>query len=78
MIESIARSSVSSREMVNTNVLIYAVDSSSGDKHQLAQALIQQLIDRDALAVRTQVLSEFYSVATKTRKSNLLSHDQAV
>ena len=78
MTESIARSSVSSREMVDTNVLIYAVDSSSGDKHRLAQALIQQLIDRDALAVSTQVLNEFYAVATRTRKSNLLSHDQAV
>jgi predicted nucleic acid-binding protein len=63
--------------MVDTNVLVYAVDPSSGDKHQYALALIQHLIDRDALAVSTQVLNEFYAVATRARKSSLLSHDQA-
>jgi predicted nucleic acid-binding protein len=59
-------------------VLIYAVDPSSGDKHQLAKALIQQLVDRDALAVSAQVLNEFYSVVTRSKKSTLLSHDEAV
>jgi predicted nucleic acid-binding protein len=40
--------------------------------------LIQQLTDRDALAVSSQVLNEFYAVATRSKKSHLLSHDQAV
>ena len=78
MTGSIAPSNASNGEMVDTNVLIYAVNTSSGDKHRLAQDLIQQLIDRDALAVSTQVLNEFYSVATRTKKSSLLSHDKAV
>jgi predicted nucleic acid-binding protein len=78
MTESIVRSNVSNREMVDTNVLIYAVDPSSGDKHRLAVALIQQLIDRDALTVSTQVLNEFYAVATRARRSTLLPHDEAV
>jgi predicted nucleic acid-binding protein len=78
MTGSIVLSNGSSREMVDTNVLIYAVDTASGDKHRIARDLIQRLIDRDALSCSTQVLNEFYSVATGTRKSNLMSHDQAV
>jgi predicted nucleic acid-binding protein len=49
MTESIAGSSVSTRETVDTNVLIDAVDPSSGPKHRIALDLIQRLIDRDAL-----------------------------
>jgi predicted nucleic acid-binding protein len=77
MTESIASSNVSNREMVDTNVLIYAVDPSSGDKHRLALTLIQQMVDRNALAVSTQTLNEFYAVATRAKKSKLLSHDEA-
>jgi predicted nucleic acid-binding protein len=64
--------------MVDTNVLIYMVDPSSGDKHRLALDLIQRLTDRDALAVSTQVLNEFYAVVTRTKKSTLLTHEEAV
>ncbi len=78
MTESIAGSNVSIREMVDTNVLIYAVDPSSGAKHRIALDLIQQLTDRDALAVSAQVLNEFYAVTTSSKKSHLLNHDEAV
>lgn len=78
MTGSIAGSSVSNREMVDTNVLIYAVDPSAGEKHRIALDLIQRLIDRDALSVSAQVLNELYTVATRARKANLLTHDEAV
>lgn len=72
----IASSNASNREMVDTNVLVYAVDPSSGGKHRRATALLHDLADRDTLAVSAQVLNEFYSVVT--RKKGLLSHEQAV
>jgi predicted nucleic acid-binding protein len=64
--------------MVDTNVLIYAVVPSAGEKHRRAMDLNQRLIDRDALAVSAQVLNEFYAVATRAKKANLLTHDEAV
>ena len=67
---------VPSREMVDTNILVYAVDRSSGLKHRLASDLLTDLIARDVLTVSAQVLNEFYSVAT--RKKGLMTHDDAV
>ena len=55
-----------SAEFVDTNVLIYAVDSSAGPKQRIAQDLLLRL-DRDRNgAVSIQILMEFYSVGTRT------------
>ncbi len=65
------------REMIDTNILVYAVDVGSGDKHRKAVELIERLIQEDVLTVSVQVLNEFYAVATKVHKSPSLSHPRA-
>lgn len=50
---------------VDTNVLLYAHDSSAGHKHTVAQRLIADLWTSRAGAVSTQVLQEFYVNATR-------------
>jgi predicted nucleic acid-binding protein len=54
-----------SGEFVDTNVLLYAHDSSAGRKRMHAVALLERLsADRSGL-LSTQVLMEFYVVATR-------------
>jgi len=62
-----------SAEFVDTNVLIYAYDSSSGKKQRIARDLLRRLDENGNGAVSIQVLTEFYSVST--RKLGLPSHD---
>lgn len=52
-------------EFVDTNVLVYAHDRSSGAKHDAAIALLGRLTEQGNIATSIQVLTEFYSVATK-------------
>jgi predicted nucleic acid-binding protein len=49
---------VSDKYFVDTNILIYAHDSSAGDKHRHAQALLQELWDAGNGVLSTQVLQE--------------------
>lgn len=50
---------------VDTNVLVYAHDRSESHKQPLAQALLQELWDNGTGVLSTQVLQEFYVVATR-------------
>jgi predicted nucleic acid-binding protein len=54
-----------SAEFVDTNILIYAYDSTAGDKQHQAIELIARLAEDDAAAISTQVLIEFYSAIGK-------------
>jgi predicted nucleic acid-binding protein len=51
---------------VDTNVLLYAFDKSSSPKKQVAQRLIEELMEEGRLRVSTQVLQELF--VTLTRK----------
>jgi len=53
---------------VDTNVLIYAYDSSEAVKQPLAQAALQELWATRQGVLSTQILQEFYSVATSKLK----------
>ena len=55
-------------EFVDTNVLIYAHDRSTGRKHEKAVDLLTRLFAERARAISIQVLIEFYSAATKKLK----------
>ena len=55
-------------EFVDTNVLIYAFDTSSPRKHHIAALLITSLNEAGNGALSIQVLSEFYSVTTRKLK----------
>ncbi len=50
---------------VDTNVLVYAHDRSEARKQELAQILLEGLWTDRAGALSTQVLQEFYVVATR-------------
>ncbi len=54
-----------SAEFVDTNIFIYAHDLSAGVKGEKARELIARLFEAGDGAISTQVLIEFYSIATK-------------
>jgi predicted nucleic acid-binding protein len=62
-----------SAEFVDTNVLVYAHDSSADAKHRQAADLVAGLIDAQSGVLSTQVLAEFYWTAT--RKGRLASEE---
>ena len=45
---------------LDTNVLVYAYDSSTGEKHRVAKELLQSLWDSRKGCLSIQVLQEFY------------------
>ena len=53
------------RTFVDTNVLVYAYDSTDSQKQKVAKALLLELWGAGAGALSTQVLQEFYTVATR-------------
>ncbi|WP_051794197.1 PIN domain-containing protein [Kibdelosporangium aridum] len=59
---------------VDTNVLVYAHDEGDPARNTIAIATLTKLWETDTGALSTQVLQEFYSVAT--RKLNM-SHAEA-
>jgi len=54
-----------SAEFIDTNILIYAHDSTAGKKHEVSRDLIARLFESRTGAVSTQILAEFYSVCRK-------------
>lgn len=50
---------------MDTNLLVYAHDSTDGSRHPVAQAVLEDLWDRRTGVLSTQVLQEFYVVATR-------------
>ena len=52
---------------VDTNILVYAFDSTDPARHRSAAQLLSRLMDEDRLRLSTQVLQEFY--VTMTRKA---------
>jgi predicted nucleic acid-binding protein len=61
---------------VDTNVLIYAIETSGPDVKKAAAA--RQLIQSRSVCISTQVLGEFYRAVTSARRSSPLKHDEAV
>jgi predicted nucleic acid-binding protein len=52
-------------EFVDTNILIYAHTGGAGSKHEKSVALLTRLVEEATGALSVQVLTEFYSAATK-------------
>jgi predicted nucleic acid-binding protein len=53
------------RTFVDTNVLLYAHDASETEKQPIARALLEELWADRSGVLSTQVLQEFYVVATR-------------
>jgi len=56
---------------IDTNILVYANDSSDQSKQQRAKKIILDGIREECIAVSTQVLSEFYVTVTRKIKVTL-------
>jgi len=52
-------------QFIDTNVLIYAHDSSAGAKHAEAKELLRRLWETEEGCLSIQVLQEFYVTATR-------------
>lgn len=50
---------------VDTDILVYAHDSGSPSRQQIAQTVLKELWDNRSGALSTQVLQEFYAVVTR-------------
>jgi len=64
------------REFVDANVLVYAYDTSAGDKQVRAKALLERLWRESNGCLSVQVLQEFFVTVTK-RVPKPLSLDDA-
>jgi predicted nucleic acid-binding protein len=62
---------------IDTNVLLYAYDTSAGKRHDSAAQLVGRLGRRRLAATSVQVLQEFYVNATRKIVESL-THDAAV
>jgi predicted nucleic acid-binding protein len=62
-------------EFVDTNILIYAHDSTAGTKQHQASELIARLAQADAAAISTQVLIEFYAAVGKKFRDREIDPD---
>jgi predicted nucleic acid-binding protein len=55
-------------EFVDTNILIYALDRSAGEKHRIAVELVTRLWMERLGWISLQVMQEFYVTATRKLK----------
>ncbi len=55
-----------SQVFIDTNILVYAYDADSGNKHSRARELLRNCWEEETGVLSTQVLQEFY--VTTTRK----------
>ncbi len=63
-------------QFVDTNVLLYAVSTASEEARKTR--LARSVLERDDLGLSTQVLQEFYVQATRSGRSDRLTHKQAM
>jgi predicted nucleic acid-binding protein len=59
---------VSPAFLIDTNILLYAVDSSEATKQERAFDVFDHLLSSGAGTLSVQVLGEFFSVATRARR----------
>lgn len=64
-------------DFVDTNVLLYAFDSSEVKKHPIADALVRSLVIGGTMVLSSQVLNEFFWNATRPHRPAALTSAQA-
>ena len=65
------------RYTLDTNILIYAIDSKAGEKHQKAIDIVDKAIHQDCILI-LQVLGEFYFATTRKGKMPLEKAEQQI
>lgn len=61
---------------LDTNVLVYAIETRGRDPRKSATA--RGLARREGVCLSTQVLGEFYQAVTSPRRARALTHEEAV
>jgi predicted nucleic acid-binding protein len=56
----------SERFTLDTNLLVYAIDSAAGDRHRLAGEIVERAVRLDCW-LTLQAISEFYAVVSRKR-----------
>ena len=59
------KTSIVSKVFLDTNILVYALDQHDPEKQKACRAILRELQDTDRAAISTQVMQEFYVVATR-------------
>ncbi len=59
------KSYIVSKIFIDTNILVYTLDTTDKQKHERARAVLQQIINKHHPVISTQVIKEFFVVATK-------------
>jgi predicted nucleic acid-binding protein len=67
---------MSGRLFLDTNILVYAIETRGRDPRKSATALA--LARREDVCLSTQVLGEFYQAVTSARRARPLTHGEAV
>lgn len=67
---------MSGRVFLDTNILVYAIETGGPDPDKSAVALA--LARREDVCLSTQVLGEFYRATTSPRREHPLTHTEAV
>lgn len=65
------------REFVDTNILVYAFDTSAGAKHAIAKRLLERLWDSGGGCLSVQILQEFFVNVTRKVAGPLPAHEAA-
>lgn len=65
------------KAFLDTNILVYAYDTSDEDRHKIALELIAHLLSAENVVISTQVLNEFIVVITGKVKNHLSIDDVA-
>ena len=61
-----------SKIFVDTNLFVYSIDQREPEKKEKARAILRKIIDSHQLVISTQVIKEFYVVATTKLKAEKL------
>lgn len=59
-------------KLIDTNILVYALDTSEGEKHEVSKGILKQLWEEGGGVVCLQNLMEFFVVITKLIKLDKL------
>jgi len=54
-----------SRDFLDTNILVYADDLDAGERRDVARRIVRQAIETRGAVLSTQVLQEYFVVATR-------------
>jgi predicted nucleic acid-binding protein len=59
-----------SKIFIDTNILVYTIDKKSIEKSNIARKIVKSIVDIHSPVISTQVIKEFYVVATTKLKAD--------